>query len=64
MGAGFSFVGSQYHFEVGGKDFYLDLLFYHLTLRCFVVVDLMTDFEPAYAGQTNFYLSTVDGLLR
>ena len=65
MGAGFSFVGSQYHLEVGGKDFYLDLLFYHLTLRCFVVVDLkMADFEPAYAGQTNFYLSAVDELLR
>ena len=65
MGAGFSFVGSQYHLEVGGKDFYLDLLFYHLTLRCFVVVDLkMADFEPAYADQTNFYLSAVDELLR
>ena len=65
MGAGFSFVGSQYHLEVGGKDFYLDLLFYHLTLRCFVVLDLkMTDFGPAYAGRMNFYLSAVDDLLR
>ena len=65
LGAGFAFVGSQYHLEVGGKDFYVDLLFYHLTLRCFVVVDLkMGDFEPAYAGQMNFYLSAVDDLVR
>ena len=65
LGAGFAFVGSQYHLEVGGKDFYLDLLFYHLTLRCFVVIDLkMGDFEPSYAGQMNFYLSAVDDLVR
>ena len=51
--------------EVGGQDFYLDLLFYYLTLRCFVVIDLkMGDFEPAYAGQMNFYLSAVDDLVR
>ena len=63
--AGFAFVGSQYHLEVGGQDFYLDLLFYHLTLRCFVVVDLkMGDFEPSHAGQMNFYLSAVDDLVR
>ena len=65
LGAGFAFVGSRYHLEVGGKDFSIDLLFYHLTLRCFVVVDLkMGDFEPAYAGQMNFYLSAVDDLVR
>lgn len=65
LGAGFAFVGSQYHLEVGGQDFYLDLLFYHLTLRCFVVVDLkMGDFQPAHAGQMNFYLSAVDDLVR
>lgn len=65
FGAGFAFVGSQYHLEVGGQDFYLDLLFYHLTLRCFVVVDLKTgNFEPAHAGQMNFYLSAVDDLVR
>ena len=65
LGAGFAFVGSQYHLEIGDKDFYLDLLFYHLTLRCFVVIDLkMGDFEPAYAGQMNFYLSAVDDLVR
>lgn len=57
-------IGSQYHLEVGGQDFYLDL-FYHLTLRCFVVVDLkMGDFQPAHAGQMNFYLSAVDDLVR
>ncbi len=65
MGAGFSFVGSQYHLEVGGKDYYLDLLFYHLRLRCFVVVDLKrTEFIPEFAGKMNFYLAAVDDLLR
>jgi len=65
MGAGFSFVGSQYHLEVGGLDYYLDLLFYHLHLRCFVVVDLkMRTFTPEDAGKMNFYLSAVDDLLR
>ncbi len=65
MGAGFSFVGSQYHLEVGGRDYYIDLLFYHLRLRCFVVVDLkMTEFVPEFAGKMNFYLSAVDDLLR
>jgi predicted nuclease of restriction endonuclease-like (RecB) superfamily len=65
MGAGFSFVGSQYHLEVGGEDFYLDLLFYHLKLRCFVIVDLkITDFKPEYAGKMGFYLAAVDEQLR
>lgn len=65
MGSGFSFVGSQYHLEIGGKDYYIDLLFYHLRLRCFVVVDLkMTEFAPEFAGKMNFYLSAVDDLLR
>lgn len=65
LGKGFSFVGSQYHLEVGGQDFYLDLLFYHLRLRCFVVIDLkVDDFKPEYAGKMNFYLSAVDDLLR
>lgn len=64
MGAGFAFVGSQYHLEVGGKDYYLDLLFYHLGLRCFVVVDLkIGEFTPEFAGKMNFYLSAVDDLL-
>ena len=65
LGAGFSFVGSQYHLEVGDQDFYVDLLFYHLKLRCFVVIDLKMDrFQPEYAGKMNFYLSAVDDLLR
>ena len=65
MGAGFAFVGRQVHLEVGGEDFYLDLLFYHLRLRCFVVVDLkMKPFEPEFAGKMNFYLSAVDDLMR
>ena len=65
LGVGFSFVGSQYQIEVGGQDFYLDLLFYHLRLRCFVVVDLkMSDFQPEFSGKMNFYLSAVDDLLR
>jgi predicted nuclease of restriction endonuclease-like (RecB) superfamily len=55
LGVGFAFVGSQYHLEVGGKDFYLDLLFYHLQLRCFVVIDLKTgEFKPEFAGKMNF----------
>jgi predicted nuclease of restriction endonuclease-like (RecB) superfamily len=65
LGVGFSFVGNEYHLEVAGEDFYLDLLFYHLKLRCFVVVELkMTEFKPEYAGKINFYLSAVDDLLR
>ncbi len=50
---------------MGGRDFYLDMLFYHLRLRCFVVIDLKTgDFQPEYAGKMNFYLSAVDDRLR
>lgn len=65
LGKGFAFVGKQYHLEVGGQDFYLDLLFYHLNLRRFVVVELKIDaFKPEYAGKLNFYLSAVDDLLR
>lgn len=65
LGKGFAFVGSQYHLEVGGQDFYLDLLFYHLKLRCYVVIDLkMGDFQPEYAGEMGFYLAAVDDLLR
>lgn len=65
LGVGFAFVGSQYHLEVGGEDFYIDLLFYHLTLRCFVVIDLrMGEFQPEFSGKMNFYVSAVDDLLR
>lgn len=65
LGVGFAFVGSQYHLEVDGDDFYIDLLFYHLKLRCFVVIDLkMAAFQPEYSGKMNFYISAVDDLLR
>jgi len=65
LGVGFAFVGSQVPLEVGGEDFKIDLLFYHLKLRCFVVIDLkMGRFKPEYAGKMNFYLSAVDDLLR
>jgi predicted nuclease of restriction endonuclease-like (RecB) superfamily len=65
LGAGFAFVGRQYHLEVGDQDFYIDLLFYHLKLRCFVIIELKDkDFKPEYAGKMNFYLSAVDDLLK
>lgn len=65
LGKGFAFVGRQYHLEVGGEDFYLDLLFYQLRLRCFVVIELkIGEFKPEDAGKMNFYLSAVDDLLR
>jgi predicted nuclease of restriction endonuclease-like (RecB) superfamily len=65
LGAGFAFIGSQHHLEVNGKDYFLDLLFYHYRLHCFVVIDLkMTEFKPEYAGKMNFYLSAVDDLVR
>lgn len=65
LGVGFAFVGGQYRLEVGDQDFYIDLLFYHLNLRCYVVIDLkVTEFQPEFAGKMNFYLSAVDDLLR
>ena len=58
LGEGFSFVGRQYHIKVDDKDYYIDLLFYHLKLRCYCVIELKsTDFKPEYAGKMNFYLS-------
>jgi predicted nuclease of restriction endonuclease-like (RecB) superfamily len=65
LGAGFALVGTQYPLEVDGQSFYLDLLFYHLRLRSFVVVDLKVgDFQPEHAGKMSFYLSAVDHHLR
>ncbi|MBP9090202.1 DUF1016 family protein [bacterium] len=65
LGVGFAFIGSQYHLEVGDQDFFIDLLFYHVRLRSYVVIDLKaTEFKPEYAGKMNFYLSAVDDLLR
>ena len=65
LGKGFAFVGRQYHLEVGGEDFYLDLLFYHLRLRCYVVIELKTgQFKPEYSGKLNFYLTALDELVK
>ncbi len=65
LGRGFAFVGRQYELTVSDREFYLDLLFYHLHLRCFVVVDLKKgEFKPEYAGKMNFYSSAVDTQLR
>ena len=65
LGGGFSFVGRQYRIEISDKDFYIDLLFYHLHLRAFVVIDLKRgEFKPEYAGKMNFYCSVVDDKLR
>jgi len=65
LGTGFSFVGRQVHLEVEGEDFFIDLLFYHLKLRCYVVIELKaTSFKPEYAGKLNFYLSAVDATMR
>lgn len=64
LGTGFAFVGRQVHLEVGDNDFYLDLLFYHLKLRCYVVVELKAvPFDPGFVGTLNLYLSAVDDLL-
>lgn len=65
LGQGFAFVGRQVHLEVGGDDFYIDLLFYHLKLRCFVVIELKAcEFEPGFLGQLSMYQGAVDDLLR
>lgn len=65
LGSGFAFVGRQVHLEVGTQDYYIDLLFYHLKLRCYVVIELKAvPFEPGFVGQINLYLSAVDDLLR
>ncbi len=65
LGAGFAFVGRQYKLTVSDKDFYIDLLFYHLKMRCFVVIELKKgEFIPEYAGKMNFYCSAVDDMLK
>jgi predicted nuclease of restriction endonuclease-like (RecB) superfamily len=65
LGVGFAFVGSQYHVEIGEKDYYVDLLFYHLRLRAYVAIDLkVEEFKPEFAGKMNFYLSALDDSLR
>jgi predicted nuclease of restriction endonuclease-like (RecB) superfamily len=65
LGTGFAFVGRQVHMEVGDDDFYIDLLFYHLHLRCFIVIDLKVGkFKAEYAGKMNFYLNAVDDRMK
>lgn len=65
LGKGFAFVGSEYKLEVGEKEYFIDLLFYHLKLKCYIVVELkVREFEPTDAGQLNFYLSAVDDLIK
>ena len=65
LGNGFSFVGNQYKLTVGNDDYYIDLLFYHLKLRCYIVVELKANsFKPEYAGKMNFYLNAVNDMLK
>ena len=65
LGKGFAFIGRQYHLEIDGEDYYIDLLFYNLELKCYVVVELKTTkFIPEFAGKLNFYLNAVDMLLK
>lgn len=65
LGVGFSFLGSQYPLEVSGKEYKLDLLFYHVRLHCYVVIDLkMGEFEPEFSGKMGFYVTAVDNLLK
>ena len=65
LGVGFAFVGSQHRLEVAGNEYFMDMLFYHLKLRCYVVIDLkVTEFRPEYTGKMNFYVAAVDDLLR
>lgn len=65
LGAGFAFVGRQVLLEVGGDDFFIDLLFYHLKLRCYVVIELKGGkFKPEHLGQLGFYLTAVDAQIK
>ncbi|MFW9872784.1 MAG: YhcG family protein [Candidatus Thorarchaeota archaeon] len=65
LGSGFAFIGRQYHIEFRKKDYYLDLLFYHVKLKCYCIIELKnTDFKPEYIGKMNFYLSAVDNLVK
>lgn len=65
LGKGFAFIGNQYHLQIADNDYYLDLLFYHTKLKCYVVIELKnTKFIPVFAGKLNFYLSAVDSLVK
>lgn len=65
LGKGFAFIGKQYNIKVGGQDFFIDLIFYNIELRCFVIIELKSgDFRPEYAGKLGFYLSVIDEKLK
>ncbi len=65
LGAGFAFVGRQFRLEVGGDEFFIDLLFYHTRIKCYVVIELKaTAFKPEHIGQLNFYLSAIDAQVK
>ena len=65
LGSGFAFVGNQVRLEVGGDEFFIDLLFYHTRLHCYIVIDLkVVDFQPEFAGKMNFYQAAVDNLIK
>ncbi len=65
LGTGFAFLGNQYHVELEGQDYYMDLLFYHVKLKCYLVIELKkTEFKPEYAGKLNFYLNLIDRQIR
>jgi predicted nuclease of restriction endonuclease-like (RecB) superfamily len=65
LGAGFSYIARQYRLEIGGDEYFIDLLFYHVRLHCYVVIELKTvKFKPEFAGKLNFYVSAVDGIIK
>ncbi len=65
LGKGFAFIGNQYKLLVNEQEYFLDLLFYHMTLRCYVIIELKSGkFKPEFSGKMNFYLSAVDSLLK
>ncbi len=65
LGSGFSYLGRQYRIEIKGDEYFIDLLFYHVRLHCYVVVELkVVKFKPEFAGKLNFYVSAIDGILK
>lgn len=65
LGKGFAYMGRQYLLKVGKKDYYLDLLFYHTRLKCYIIIELKAkEFEPEYIGKLNFYISAINELVR
>ena len=65
LGSGFAFIGNQYKLEIGNKEYFIDLLFYHLKLKCYFVIELKNvEFKPEFTGKLNFYLSAVDDMLK